>query len=423
MGNVAFMVYRVAIYLMVPLILFRYLARASIQRGYFQSFTQRFGFAPKRIEHGAIWVHAVSVGEVNAAAPLIEALLQQRQRVLLTCVTPTGAAQARKSFGSAVDSCYAPIDAGIFVARFISWTQPAALIIMETEIWPNMIRLASNRQVPVFFANMRISDRTFRRAKRLRPLFSHVVQSVAMFNVQTDQDLDRVATLGVASSRIRVTGNLKFDTAAVASDVEQQGIDLRSRWGHERPAIVLGSSHKGEEAMMVAVFERLRIWHPDLVCVIVPRHPERFNAVYKSLAKTDYRTVRYTELHHAAANAEVDLVLADTMGDLMSFYCACDVAIVGGSFVDIGGHNILEPIATRRPVIFGPYMSNFKEVARLVAESGAGVQAAGREELCAAIRSYLDDETLRSQAAGCGMALIDANRGALQRTLDGLKLK
>ncbi len=421
MGRVAFIIYKMAMYLALPLILARYMTKAARQRTYLAHFAQRFGLVARHVTPGAIWVHAVSVGEVNAAAPLISQLLSDGRRVMLTCTTPTGAAQARKSFGGAVEVCYAPIDAGIFVVRFLSSAKPAALVILETEIWPNMVRLTAKRNIPVYYANMRISDHTFANARRAQALFAHVVRSVSQFNVQTGRDRDRIIELGAEPSRICVTGNLKFDTP-VADSLELHGARLRERWGSARPAIILGSSHDGEERIFIETFKRLRSEYKDLVCVIVPRHPERFNAVYRSLARTGYRILRRSEWESAAPGGEVDVVLVDAMGELVYFYSACDIAVVGGSFVDIGGHNVLEPLASRRPVIFGPCMSNFVDVAKSVKVCAAGMQVHGADDLYEALSTYLADEALRDAAAAAGQALIDSNRGALQRTLDGMAL-
>ena len=421
MGKAAFVIYNAALHLAIPLVLIRYLAKGLRQRAYFKGFTQRFGFVSHAVSPGAIWVHAVSVGEVNAAAPLIKALLNMQYSVVITCVTPTGAAQIRRTFGESVDSCYAPIDSAFFVAKFLSIAKPAALIILETEIWPNMIRCCAKRHVPVYFANMRISDRTHRIAQRVRPLFEHVTQSVKRFNVQTERDHDRIASLGIEDSRIRVTGSLKFDTV-VAEDLDRIGAQLRSRWGPDRPAVILGSSHDPEERIFVEVFTRLRADYPDLVCIIVPRHPERFDSVCKDLVRTGCKVLRRTDWNRTVSGENVDIVLVDTMGELVDFYSACDIAVVGGSFVEVGGHNVLEPLAAGRPVIFGSCMSNFAEVAKSVVEHRAGVQVADGDGLFDAVKAYLNDDRLRSDAAANGQAFIELNRGALKRTLDGLPL-
>ncbi len=418
MGHAAFRLYNAAMYLLLPVILARYLFKGFRRSVYFNRFSQRFGFAPKISSQNPIWVHAVSVGEVNAAAVLVDELLKNDHQVVISCVTPTGFVQIQKKFKDSVACCYAPIDAGVFVTNFLSRVNPRALIILETELWPNLIRVSAKMGIPVSFANMRLSDRTYRLAQRSKSLFKFVTSDVKSFNVQTKSDRDRIEALGVDSSRVHVTGNLKFETAVV-KDLEQRGATLRERWG-SRPTMILGSSHEGEERIVLEVFERLRSEYADLVCIVVPRHPERFDSVYAQLNKSDYQILRRTQWNNSLQDNAIDIVLVDSMGELMEFFSAADIAIVGGSFVDVGGHNVLEPIIARRPVIFGPHMSNFSEVAELVNQIGAGKQVSDAEGIFRAIKSYLDDAALRWTTVENGQRLLGANRGALQRTMENL---
>ena len=416
MGKIGFFLYAVAMYLLLPAVFVRYLCRGVRRPVYLQRMAERFAVLPASVGPGSIWIHAVSVGEVNAAAPLVKRLLHvQDNKPLITCVTPTGSAQIQKTFSNRVQHVYAPIDAGPVIRKFLSHAQPRALIIMETELWPNLVHVCRSRRVPVMFANMRISDQTYRTAKRLKPLFNHVMNDVNAFCVQTETDANRVISLGVDSAKVHVTGNLKFDME-VLDEIRSAGEKLRDRWGGvDRPTIILGSSHEGEESLFLDVFKQLREEFPQLVCIIVPRHPERFDSVHNLIANTGLSVVRRTRLDQINPSS-IDVVLVDVMGELVKFYAAADIAVVGGSFAAFGGHNILEPIAVETPVVFGPDMSNFREISRLTVSSEAGTQVQNAIELRTVLSELLNNSQLRAAAAENAKRLLATNRGALDRT-------
>ena len=421
MAKLALLFYNIALIVLIPVIFVRYLIKGFRNPAYWKRLGERFGFVKDDVTPGKLWVHAVSVGEVNAAVPLIRKQLDVRgiRSVVVTCATPTGSDQVRMSLAGSVEQFYAPLDLKFVVNRFLARIRPEALVIMETELWPNLLLACQRQGVRIMFANMRVSDRSYQNARRFKALFRHVLHGVGRFCVQTETDAERIASLGVNTDRIEVTGNLKFELD-LPKGFDEQARDFRNLWGSHRPVLILGSSHAGEDEMIFGVFRRLRNFYPDLVCIVVPRHPERFEQVYLLAMESGYSVVRRSNWNQSPSQL-VDIVVVDTMGELLQFYGASDVAVVGGSFAEAGGHNVLECMAARVPVIFGPDMSNFREISSMVLASGAGKQVQDEEELFMAIREYLGSDEQRKEAVKKGQEVLEANRGALQRTCDALE--
>ncbi len=420
MGKMILVVYRMVMFLMLPVIYFRYLLKAGFTPSYRERITERFGILPDSIPTGMIWVHAVSVGEVNAAVPMIENLLQtQNRQVLVTCVTPTGSAQIKKSLGDQVVHVYAPVDVGVIVRAFLRKLKPAMIVIMETEMWPNLIDQSTCADIPVLFANMRLSDRTFARAVRLKPFSRYVLNDVSAFCVQTEDDYQRIVKIGVPDSKISVTGNLKFDVTA-PEEVLMRGKKIRECLGGDDVRVmILGSSHDGEETGFLDVFEQMKVEFPMLLGVIVPRHPERFDAVYQTISQRRLNVVRRSQWKGRLPE-EANILLVDSMGELMEFYAACDVAVVGGSFVPVGGHNVLEPLMTGTALIFGPQMSNFRQISQLVLSAQAGLQVPDMDELTKTVKLLLENSDLHQEMVVRGYQLLAENRGSVKRTCERL---
>ena len=416
MGQIYSLFYRILINLLVPVMLVRFLVRGVTRREYWQRLTERFGYLPSHLSPGSIWIHAVSVGEVNAVRPLVEYLLENSDvPILLSCVTPTGSAQITRLFGGRVSQVYAPVDSGIIVNRALETVKPCAIIIAETELWPNFLCVSRVRKIPVAFVNLRLSDTTFSRARFFLPLCRHALKKVSAFCVQTQVDAERITALGANSDLVHVTGNLKFDMKA-PDGIQETGVALRERWGGTgRPTVVLGSSHEGEEDRFLKLMIELRVDIPELIAVIVPRHPERFNRVFRQISDCGFSVSRVSEWQ-SDSKIIADVILVDSMGKLLEFYAASDIAIMGGSFVAVGGHNVLEPILVGTPVVFGPDMSNFREISRLVLESGAGERVNDFATLKPAVSRLLRDSDLRNLRVNNGSQLLEKNRGALQRT-------
>ncbi len=404
--------------LLFPLLFLRLLWRGFRNRAYWRRIPERFGFIEHLPDARVLWVHAVSVGETRAAAPLVRALSERypEHRVLITTMTPTGSATVKALFGERVAHCYVPYDYPSAVRRFLARAHPAIAIIMETELWPNLFHACQARGVPIVVANVRLSERSMRGYQRVAGLTRATLRAVRAFAVQTQTEAQRLRALGAAPEAVHVTGSMKFELR-LPEGLEAQGAALRREWGARRPVWIAASTHEGEDELVLAAHAELRRQFPDLLLVLVPRHPERFAAVARLCERAGFNTVRRSA-HSGPIEAGVEVVLGDTMGELQLFYAACDCAFVGGSLVATGGHNLLEASAVGKPVVFGPHMFNFAEIAALALERGAGTQIARAGELAAALAGYLADPARRAQAGAAGRRLVEENRGALAHTLE-----
>jgi 3-deoxy-D-manno-octulosonic-acid transferase len=406
--------YTLFLYLFLPVILIRLLVRGFKNPDYWHRWGERFG----RISMDAsayVWIHAVSVGEARAAAPLIQSLLSERaQRIIVTTMTPTGMDEVKRLFGDSVTHRYAPYDYPGSVNRFLDAVQPGAVIIMETEIWPNIISACSSRGIPVMFANLRLSEKSFRKYKKVSGVMGTVLKKVSCFAVQSSLDSTHLQELGALPETIRVTGSIKFEVRIPAS-LNEVALVLRREWGQERPVWIAGSTHEGEDEMVLGVFRKLREDYSDLILVLVPRHPERFSVVARLARKTGFQVACRSESRRDIEKA--DIYIGDTMGDLTLLYAASDIALVGGSMIPHGGHNVLEPCALGVPVIFGPHMFNFRGISQLTLEKGAGIQVENEQELLDTVKNFLADPNLRFKIGEAGRALIKENKGALHKTL------
>jgi len=402
-------------------LLLRLLVRGLRNPAYWQRWGERFGYLGDHIASIQLWIHAVSVGEVRAATPLVNAILRDfpGTRILVTTMTPTGADQLHRSLGSSVEHCYAPYDFPDTVKRFLTRVKPSLAIVLETEIWPNIIEQCHRRHIPIVLTNVRLSARSHRGYRRFRPLIATALGHVARYGVQSGDDARRIIDLGAKPDAVTVTGSIKFEVQLPASLREVAEAE-RNNWGVQRAVWIVGSSHAGEEEIALSVYDRLKSKHPNLLLVLVPRHPERFDAVERLCRRAGYLVVRRS-LHTGPVSGKTDVYLADTMGELALFYAASDVAFVGGSLVPVGGHNVLEVCAAGVPVLFGPHMFNFLEISRLVLECGAGQQVRTGDQLAAALQMYLADGNLRFKDGESGRRVVEENRGALQRTMTILR--
>ena len=406
--------YTPLLYVFLPIIFIRLFIRGFKNPAYWHRWGERFGF--NDIETPAdVWVHAVSVGEARAAAPLINRLLSsEKLRVIVTTMTPTGADEVSRLFGESVLHRYAPYDYPGSINRFLERVRPKVVMVMETEIWPNTIRRCSNQGIPVLFANLRLSERSFRKYQKVRGMIGDVLKRVSCFAVQSPPDAQRLQNLGAPPEAVQVTGSIKFEVRIPASLNEVAQV-LRRDWGREKLVWIAGSTHEGEDELVIEVYKQLKNDYQDLILVLVPRHQERFSAVTKLARKTKFDVVCRSE--PKLNLAETDIYIGDTMGELTLLYAAADVAFVGGSLVRHGGHNVLEPCALGIPVIFGPHMFNFVEISQLTLERGAGVEVRNAQELSAKVKDFLSDPNLRFKTGEAGRRLIEENKGALEKTL------
>ena len=409
--------YTMLLYALVPLVVLRLVVRGLRQRAYWQRIPERFGFVPPPVARPVLWVHAVSVGEVRAAAPLVKALRERypQHHVLITTMTPTGAATVPLLFGGEVEHRYVPYDLPAVVARFLDRVRPDLALVMETELWPNLFAQCRRRGIPLCIANVRLSSASLARYQRVRRLARATLNHVTLFGVQTTADAERLRALGAAPAAVHVTGSVKFEMNLPASLREAAEV-LRGQWGRDRPVWLAASTHEGEEELVLAARAQLTRRFPDHLLVIVPRHPERFAQAARLAKKAGCRTALWSE-RHGPIPADVDVVIGDTMGELQLFYAAADVAFVGGSLVATGGHNLLEPAAVGTPAVFGPHMFNFEEIARLTIERGAGVQVRNPAQLAPAISDFMGNANRRFEAGEAGKRMVEENRGAVGKTL------
>jgi len=376
---------------------------------------QRFGFGFPKLQD-SIWIHAVSVGEVQAAVPLIHVLMQRfpLQKIIVTTVTPTGASRVVELFGEAVVHCYMPFEFPNAIRSFFTSVKPRVAMIMETEIWPNLYRGCGVRSIPLILVSARISPKSIPGYRRLVPLIRETLSHGIIIAAQSQADASRFLELGADPERTHVTGNIKFDIEFDQAIVSR-GKQLRSALFACRPVWIAVSTHRGEEQQVLEAHRILLKAHPDLLLVLVPRHPERFPEVRELIEKSSFTVVSRTSDQPATASTEVFLV--NTMGEVPLFFAASDISFIGGSLVPIGGHNLLEPAIQELPIITGPYLFNTEEIAENFVKHDACVVVANGVELAAAVLVLLDDPDEATKMGKRGLKVVEQNSGSLQRLL------
>ena len=409
--------YLLAAYLAVPVVAVVFLWRGLRDRSYWHNFRERFGCGA-RLAPGGVWLHAVSVGEVQACAPLVSALSRRYPQLPLTVTafTPTGAARARALFGNLAEVRYVPFDLPGAVRRFFRRVQPRLAVIFETELWPNLYRECGRRRIPLVLASARISVRSADRYRRLGALFRETLARTAVVAAQGAADAERFRSLGADPASTHVTGNIKFDFE-LPPDIAARGARLRAQYAQQRPLWVAGSTHGGiEEQAVLAAQQQVRRQHADALLVLAPRHPPRFDEVAQAL-----RTAGVSFVRRSAADSLSDsgcaVLLLDSLGELLDFYAAADLAFVGGSLAPIGGHNLLEPAALGVPILTGPDNHNSAEIARLLIARGAAHVVHDGTELGTRVSELLADPAARERMGAAGRASVDSNRGALEKLL------
>ncbi|MDD5746304.1 MAG: 3-deoxy-D-manno-octulosonic acid transferase [Candidatus Omnitrophica bacterium] len=370
-----------------------------------------------------LWLHAVSVGEMKAAAPLLERIRRDfpQYRLLLSTITPTGNAVARQLAHPDDVVVFFPFDLSFVVRRVLSLFRPRLFLIMETELWPNMIAEAGRRNIPMAIINGRISDKAFPRYRGLKRIFYPVVRAINLLCVQSDTDARRMISLGADSSRVRVVGNIKFDQVKAVSDKKIPELGL----GQKEVVIVAGSTHSPEEDLIMDVFCALHASHPEIRLVLAPRHPHRAGDIARSAEARGLPVCLISALNRGNASVPPGCVfILDVMGVLQQLYCRADIVFVGGSLIPHGGQNPIEPAACAKPVIFGPHMFNFSEIAALFLRNNAAVQVQDKNGLQRAIEDLLQDAQKREQLSLQAKKLVQENQGSVNRIMDILgKLK
>ena len=409
--------YAMLTYLFAPVLLVHLYWRSISNPAYRHRIGERFGGSGHNIDKSSIWIHAVSVGEVQAAATLVRALLKRYpdRQLIVTTMTPTGAVRVRDLFGSTVIHSYVPYDLSSAVRKFFDWAKPELVIIIEKEIWPNLFRECGLRKIPLVLASARISTRSARRYRHLVGLFRETLSHGIVIAAQSEVDAARFLSLGVNPQRIHVTGNIKFDIDLDPLE-GSRGAEFRAEHAPGRPVWVAASTHGDEELIVLAAHRAILRQVPDALLILVPRHPERFVSVVSMMKKSGLSGVTRSSGRRCTAGESV--YLGDSMGELMTFYAAADVAFVGGSLMPrIGGHNLLEPAAFGLPLLTGPYFYNAPDIANLMIADGAAQVIQDADELAGRVVALFGNPAERQRRGGAGQSVVDNNRGTLSRVM------
>lgn len=408
-------IYNLLFYLLTPLILIRLLWRSRKAPGYRSRWAERFGFfaIPKNHQNG-ILIHSVSVGETVAAIPLIHALQKKYPKlpITVTTMTVTGSQQLKSSVEDSVFHVYMPYDLPCAIKRFLSKINPCITIIMETELWPNLLYYCNKRQIPTILANARLSKRSAKKYARIKKFTATLLKQFNYIAAQAEADAKRFEQLGMPTERIEITGNMKFDITPPAS-TKETGELLRQQLGANRPVWIAASTHEGEEELALKAFAKIKSKLPDCLLVLAPRHPERFTEV-ATLCKRKKYSVTLRSSKEPCSTA-TDIFICDSMGELLQFFAASDVAFIGGSLVKTGGHNLLEPASFALPIISGPHTFNFAEATRLLKEADALIIIKDEKELAANVIRFLENPNLHQKFGDLAQAVVKANRGAVEK--------
>jgi len=409
--------YSLLFYLILPLVILRLLWRGIKAPAYLEHWSERFGYAPELdLSKPVIWIHAVSAGEMIAAVPLIRRL-QVRfadHQVLVTNMTPTGAERCRALLGSSVTRCYVPYDLPGAVRRFLGRVRPTMLIIIDTELWPNMIHYSSRLGVKITLANGRLSEQSARGYARIGSLTKLMLSEITQVAVQTQQHGERFRLLGLESHKLSVTGSIKFDLT-LPTDLSARQHFLREKVGRDRLVLIAASTHQGEEEIILDVFSRLHAKYPELLLVLVPRHPERFEVCAVLSRSLGMKTISHSIQRNC--ESDTDVLLVDAMGELIYFYAISHIAFVGGSLVPVGGHNMMEAAAFSLPIMMGPHLRNFDDIADMFVQASAMVMVKDGNELLAMTDKLCSQEDLRTRMGDASRQVMDVNRGALDQTV------
>jgi 3-deoxy-D-manno-octulosonic-acid transferase len=407
----------------LPFVIFRLWWNGRKNSGGVVHWQERLGYVTPSSKP-VIWVHAVSVGETIAAAPLVRALLRRNPDIpiLITAMTPTGSARARALFGDQVLYAFSPYDTPGAVRRFVDRVQPRALVIMETELWPNMIALSDRRKVPIFLINARLSERSAKGYERVASLVRPLLRSIRWIAAQAEEDANRFLRIGATPSSVSVTGSIKFDVE-ISDQIRAESFALREKLGADRPIWVAASTHEGEDRQILEAHQAVLVRHPRARLMIVPRHPERFSAVAALVSSMGLKVSRRSQESEGAegiGDQERKVYLGDTMGELLMLYGAADLAFVGGSLIERGGHNPLEPAAWGLPVLSGPHIFNFETIYKQLAAGKGSFMTPSAQTLAACVIQLFDDPEAADRAGQNALAVVKANRGALERVVDGI---
>lgn len=408
--------YSAALYLLAPVTVYHLIWRGFRLPAYFQRWHERYAVYRASPPPRTLWLHAVSVGEVNAAVPLVNALRRGRPdlRLLVTTITPTGSERVHALWGHEVEHVYLPYDLPGAVGRFLAHYRPHAALIMETELWPNLLFGCRDRGIPVFILNARLSERSLRGYRVLAPLVSRALRTVRTVAAQSLADAMRFVRLGAHAAQVKEVGNLKYDVL-VPVGLDAFVDEFRRSAGAGRPVWIAASTHEDEEAAVVAMHRRVRARHPDALMLWAPRHPERFRSAAEHARAAGWQVSTRSRARWPSRTDDVFVI--DTLGELMSFYACAQVAFVGGSLQPVGGHNLLEAAAAGAAIVTGPHLHNFAEIAQRLQSAQALHIGQDADAVATALLSLLDDAPSRHRMTEAGRALVETGRGALAQTM------
>jgi 3-deoxy-D-manno-octulosonic-acid transferase len=403
-------------YLISPFLLLHIIVRAFEDRNYLYRVTERFGIYSKGIEGEVIWVHAVSFGEVKAASPLVRELIKAypSKQILFTCTTPTGSKLINDLFGEEVINVYLPYDLKGSVRRFFRWANPQIAIVVETEIWPNIFQRCGHNNIPLVLASACISDRSLQLYKILFDLFKDTISQGIVVGAQTESDAKKFLELGAKQERTFITGNIKFDFSSPKPTL-QEAKHFKLEHFKDRQVWIGGSTHPGEEELILESHKQVLKRYPESLLLIAPRKPERFKAVHKLIIDSGLTASLWSEFERL--DPEISVLLIDTLGDLPFFYSAADMAFVGGSLFSVGGHNLLEPASLGKPVITGPILHNVEEISSQLMINGGLAIINDSSELAETIITLFDDSTKIDTMVSGAMEVMQDNKGAIENIM------
>lgn len=404
------------LYLIQPLIWIKLLLRSRRAPAYRKRWAERYGFCADKVKPNGIVLHSVSVGETLASVPLVRALRHRYPQlsITVTTMTPTGSERVLSAFGHEVNHVYLPYDLPCAIKRFLQATQPKLVIIMETELWPSLISALDKQQIPLVIANARLSERSFKGYHKIRRFMTPLLNKISLIAAQNPEDEERFIQLGLANNKLSVTGSLKFDIS-VTPELAARAVTLRRQWAPHRPVWIATSTHDGEESIILESHKELLGVFPNLLLILVPRHPERFRIVQGLTERNGFSYIMRSS--HQRPSPETQIVVGDSMGELMLLYGIADIALVGGSLVARGGHNPLEPAAHAIPVLMGPHTWNFTSICARLEDANALLRVSNSNTLIQKMSELLQDDDYRQYYGRQAAMVLRQNQGALQRLI------
>lgn len=410
-------IYTLLLYLIQPFVWLKLLWRSRKAPAYRQRWLERYGFCKNKVKPNGILVHAVSVGETIAAIPLIKALQQKYPQlpITVTTMTPTGSERVKSLLKDSVSHVYLPYDLPGAIKRFLKTTKPKIVIIMETELWPNLISQCYKQKIPLIIANARLSERSAARYGKLGKAVKQLFSKISMVAAQNQQDGERFVSLGLPADHLAITGSIKFDIN-LSNEQRQKINQLKQQWQLNRPVLIAASTHSGEDEIILTAFKKLHLKHANLLLILVPRHPERFKTVEKLISDSGFNYLKRSA--NQIPTEQTQIVLGDTMGELLELYAMADIAFVGGSLVKQGGHNPLEPALHHIAIITGEYFFNFQVICeQLIEAQGMIVCTNSADDLYSSIDCLLNDNSSRNRLGENAYLVLKQNQGALSRLL------